>query len=474
MAKHRLGVIVPYRNRYIQLVEFKSSIEKYLKGQGIDYRLIIVEQDDAKLFNRGKLLNIGFQEAKKLKCDYVCFHDVDMLPSKVDYSYSENPVHLAHTLINYDGTHKPIFEQYFGGVTLFPIEIFEKINGYSNNYWGWGFEDDDLLWRCVNSNIPLDSKPVPQSGPKTAALKFNGHNAYVRFRNKIDFTKDFTIYLSFEPYQQDFDVEKRDDMFCAFSIPGYDFTIGYNSFNRYKIELFNDKEEYFQSYSIESSRKKVVVVFQYEKKHKRFKTYLNGNLLDSIRMNSHIYDYSQSKYIYLGCSDPKRTEYQKYFNGLIDSFAVFDKKLTPAEISSISTNQYFGLTSNFDDYESSENLQLYVDAKFIKDYKLIDLTGNINDGVIKNCEIVPLDNEGTRRIPAPFRRVGRFRLIEHENSGFKKDSWQDVNTRYNQLKFNNEVKNNWHDPVREGLNSLEFKLHSSTAVGKIITLVVSI
>jgi len=28
MAKHRLGVIVPYRNRYVQLVEFKSSIEK--------------------------------------------------------------------------------------------------------------------------------------------------------------------------------------------------------------------------------------------------------------------------------------------------------------------------------------------------------------------------------------------------------------------------------------------------------------
>ena len=117
MAKDRLGVIVPYRNRYPQLVEFKAAIEKYLTRKKINYRLIIVEQDDAKLFNRGTLLNIGFKEAKKHKCNYVCFHDVDMIPSKVDYSYSENPVHLAHTLINYDNTHKPIFDQYFGGVT---------------------------------------------------------------------------------------------------------------------------------------------------------------------------------------------------------------------------------------------------------------------------------------------------------------------------------------------------------------------
>ena len=24
-----------------------------------------------------------------------------------------------------------------------------KTNGYSNDYWDWGMEDDDLFWRCV-------------------------------------------------------------------------------------------------------------------------------------------------------------------------------------------------------------------------------------------------------------------------------------------------------------------------------------
>ena len=27
--------------------------------------------------------------------------------------------------------------------------IFKKVNGFSNNYWGWGLEDDDLTKRLL-------------------------------------------------------------------------------------------------------------------------------------------------------------------------------------------------------------------------------------------------------------------------------------------------------------------------------------
>jgi hypothetical protein len=111
---NKLGVIIPYRNRYEQLVTFKESITKYLESKNIDFELIIVEQDDAKLFNRGMLLNIGFKYALEHKCDYVVFHDIDMIPSEVDYSYSDKPLHLS-TNFEYgnDEKERDMFEEYF-------------------------------------------------------------------------------------------------------------------------------------------------------------------------------------------------------------------------------------------------------------------------------------------------------------------------------------------------------------------------
>ena len=55
--KHKLGIIIPYRDRANQLFEFKKEISNHID---FDYELIVVEQLGDKDFNRGKLLNIGF------------------------------------------------------------------------------------------------------------------------------------------------------------------------------------------------------------------------------------------------------------------------------------------------------------------------------------------------------------------------------------------------------------------------------
>ena len=39
------------------------------------------------------------------------------------------------------------FQDYFGGVTQMNTSIFRQLNGYSNQYRGWGGEDDDFLKR---------------------------------------------------------------------------------------------------------------------------------------------------------------------------------------------------------------------------------------------------------------------------------------------------------------------------------------
>jgi hypothetical protein len=145
----KLAVIVPYRDREHHLKEFVSHMEKMFNDEEIPFEIAIVEQADDLPFNRAKLLNIGFKELEN--CDYFAFHDVDMLPIDSDYGYPEGPTHLASEVeqfnwgLPYDG--------YFGGVTLFDKDSFLLINGYSNEYWGWGAEDDDVLHRCVSKGI---------------------------------------------------------------------------------------------------------------------------------------------------------------------------------------------------------------------------------------------------------------------------------------------------------------------------------
>jgi hypothetical protein len=146
----KLCIVVPYRDRAAHLAEFLPHIHKTLDAQHIDYHILIVEQTFDKPFNRAKLLNIGFHHTNG-SYDYYCFHDVDMLPQISDYSYCASPTHLAAKAEQFG--YKLPYEGYFGGVTIFNKESFEKINGYSNEYWGWGAEDDDVFNRCKIMNV---------------------------------------------------------------------------------------------------------------------------------------------------------------------------------------------------------------------------------------------------------------------------------------------------------------------------------
>jgi len=130
-------------------------MKNFLDAQGIPFHIFIVEQGDAEPFNRAKLLNVGFKETEDF--DYFCFHDVDMLPVESDYSSVSSPTHLAASVEQFNWG--LAYETYFGGVTLFPKDAFRGINGYSNNYWGWGAEDDDLWNRCIQKKFFPTRKP---------------------------------------------------------------------------------------------------------------------------------------------------------------------------------------------------------------------------------------------------------------------------------------------------------------------------
>jgi beta-1,4-galactosyltransferase 1 len=143
----KLSIIIPYRNRASHLAQFlKHYRPRFPKAE-----FLVIEQSIHKPFNRGLIKNIG---ALQSEADYFIFHDVDMLvQGPIDYSYTKQPTHFA-THASQFGWKMP-HSAYFGGVVGFNRVDFEKINGYSNQFPGWGAEDDSLYYSVLAAKLQI-------------------------------------------------------------------------------------------------------------------------------------------------------------------------------------------------------------------------------------------------------------------------------------------------------------------------------
>jgi len=153
-SKPRLAILVPFRNRFDELIVFVPQLSEFLRTQDIgSFKFYILNQSRRYRFNRGALANVGYLLAKR-SSDYIAIHDVDLIPINKDLSYSypeDGPFHLSspdyHPQYNY--------KKYFGGILLINNKQFELINGMSNRYFGWGLEDDDFYARVRAANLPI-------------------------------------------------------------------------------------------------------------------------------------------------------------------------------------------------------------------------------------------------------------------------------------------------------------------------------
>jgi hypothetical protein len=183
---------VPYRDRAEHLRQFVPHVLAYFQRDKLDryisYSVQIIEQLGDEAFNRGRLLNAGFALTRDT-ADYFCFHDVDYLPIWADYSYVERPTRLIwHGLVLEEN-----YEQFFGGVVAFSRADFERVNGYSNDYWGWGSEDADLRLRCIHAGLTIEHRDgsfhslthqhhgYGQEARRTAAARVNA----ARYKEKL-------------------------------------------------------------------------------------------------------------------------------------------------------------------------------------------------------------------------------------------------------------------------------------------------
>ncbi|NXW61564.1 B4GT4 galactosyltransferase, partial [Eurystomus gularis] len=147
-ALQHVAILIPHRSREKHLLYLLEHLHPFLQRQQLDYGIYVIHQAGSTKFNRAKLMNVGYLEAiKEANWDCFIFHDVDLVPENDFNTYmcDRQPKHLV---VGRNNTgYRLRYRGYFGGVTALTRDQFSRVNGFSNNYWGWGGEDDDLRIR---------------------------------------------------------------------------------------------------------------------------------------------------------------------------------------------------------------------------------------------------------------------------------------------------------------------------------------
>lgn len=167
-AGPRMGLVIPYRDREEHLNRLLPHLASFfqhdLANRDIRPLVVVAEQADHLKFNRGFCCNAGALAVLD-HCDYLCFHDVDYLPLWADYRSSPSPSRII-----WWGMHRrPLrvadptrwvrgSSKTLGAVAVIGKDLFVAVNGFSNQYRGWGFEDDDLQNRCAANGRPPEHR----------------------------------------------------------------------------------------------------------------------------------------------------------------------------------------------------------------------------------------------------------------------------------------------------------------------------
>jgi hypothetical protein len=463
----KLGVCVPYRNREAHLKEFVPRVGKYLEEQGIEYCMYFGHQTDDKLFNRGAMKNIAAEQAFKDGCDYIVWHDIDMVPEEgCDYSFpKDNPRHIATQIsqMNYELK----YEEYFGGAILFSKEQVLKTNGYSNDYWDWGMEDDDLFWRCVLEGYANDTY-LDFDGTNRGYLRFNGKDSHVeiptsrKLRNVT--TREHTVSILVRAEQQEEkvpiyligDEERRFVEYPIFRRPGYDWGLSYNNSRAYTAQLWNSEGEHLYQWMkrYENIWSWVTLVVDENKIH----FYMNGKESDARwgtgtaspqYFQGHLKRYGNTPF-YLGTTTSVGdTDVSKWFKGDIADLKVWNRALSKEEVETLHTTP------------TNDGLTLHYD---FKDGLVMDKTNNGSDGIIHNCEYLT-DDIKIPHTTVPHRVPGKMFCLEHEDEGLVEEGgsmkWKKgETTARNERRYIRQMQQGEWDYESDGMNSLKYDLVS--------------
>jgi hypothetical protein len=153
LLDYKLAFIVPYRNRQEHLFQFVPHYNSLFPEADI----YVAHQLGNAPFNRGRLLNVGFLFAEN-KADAFDLCDVDMLAVEglVDYSFPGSVTHLASEVSQFN--YQMPYPAYFSGHVLLTAGHMRSVNGFYNDYPGYGCEDDSFYRSFLQKQLPVERR----------------------------------------------------------------------------------------------------------------------------------------------------------------------------------------------------------------------------------------------------------------------------------------------------------------------------
>jgi hypothetical protein len=424
----KLAIIVPYRDRQEHLDVFVPHMREFLKDKGIDYTIFIVEQSDDRPFNYGKLCNAAVKEISE-EYTYFAFHDIDMLPinDECDYTWPEVPLHLATNVEAHE--EKLPYPQYFGGVVLINREDFEDVNGYSNEYYGYGFEDLDLLYRIERAGLPLetfyDKNKTYSNYDELDVLPYRienvelSRNPIIQKIKTISLTKENYLYGSLNPlgktvptksfsvsfwFNDRFPRETTKNLFC---FEGYNSGLFLNNGNQIIGQLWNTENKHTQVVSNYSRNVWNHIIFEYDAKENQISLTLNNKRIskESLPNDFVLYDYTNK---HIKISDVNSDiELSEIF--------VFDTILD----ASAKKELYFEGSNCLNDLKTRFGLEPVFYFDYTKSYSrnlLLDKGLFLNHLAIKGkIEISETEIHLADKIYIPSRLEGQYKSLVHDN-----------------------------------------------------------
>ena len=439
---HKLGICIPYRNRKEHVEQLIPHLSKHLTENGIEHTFYVGHQVDEKLFNRGAMKNIAAHVAFQDGCDYIAWHDVDMLSfDESDYSYpEENPIHIATKLSKYN--YGLGYDQYFGGVVLFTKEQAHKTNGYSNDYWDWGQEDDDLFWRCYFEGYTTSDNFKSYKNKRVA--NFNGNDSYVVIPTNREISSclrdNHTISILFKAEQQQEKVPiwlvgDKETRFVEYPLIRKDgswtWGLSFNNSRAVTMVVFDKDSNHNYNWAKRFENLWTWVTLSYNKEEKQIYFYINNELIRQMNgvkenlpfpLHNELKSHDSIKPFLLGACSHSQT----FFKGQIAEVKIFNKFI-----------------ENIDEaFDGEEDLVLHYDCQNDLDSQNINVTFTDEDiDIIENI--------------VPYRRESRFDCMFHVDEGYVNGTWaKGETTARNEKRFVTEMQQGLINYKIDGLNNI--------------------